>query len=297
MRRTSQWGVRPSGPRATLSGPMPLTLITGPANAAKAGAVFERLRAALPRDPLLVVPTAADAVHYQRELAGSGIVFGAEVVTFARLIAEIAARAALTARPLGPVARDRVVRAAVADVPLRVLAGSAATPGFAVAAGALFAGLQRSLVSPARFTAALRAWAADPDGGRGRDAYAGELAALYAAYRRRLEALGRPDREGYAWAALDALRADPVRWGRRPVFLYGFDELTRAQLDAVDTLARLAEAEVCVALPYEPGRHALAGSAATVQELAPLAAASAGGLVTADARVELPERADHYAGP
>ena len=51
---------------------MPLTLITGPANAAKAGAVLERLRAALPRDPVLVVPTSADATHYARELAGRG---------------------------------------------------------------------------------------------------------------------------------------------------------------------------------------------------------------------------------
>src|ERR671922_170447 len=118
---------------------MSLTLITGPANAAKAGAVLERLRAAIPRDPLLVVPTAADVEHYQRELAASGIVFGAEVLTFARLVREIAARTGLDARPLGPVARDRVVRAAIADVPLRVLARSAATPGFADAAGALFA--------------------------------------------------------------------------------------------------------------------------------------------------------------
>ena len=67
---------------------MPLTLITGPANAAKVGAVLERLRAARPRDPLLVVPTAADVSHYQRELASSNIVFGAEVLTFARLIRE-----------------------------------------------------------------------------------------------------------------------------------------------------------------------------------------------------------------
>ena len=264
---------------------MPLTLITGPANAAKAGAVFERLRAALPRDPLLVVPTAADAMHYQRELAGSGVVFGADVVTFARLIGEIAARARLTARPLGPVARDRVVRAAVADVPLRVLAGSAATPGFAVAAGALFAELQRSLVSPGRFTAALRSWAADPEGGAGRSDYASELAALYAAYRRRLEALGRPDREGYAWAVLDALRAAPAAWGARPVFLYGFDDLTPTERDAVETLVRHAETEVCVALPYEPGRIAFAGRAATVEELRPLAREV----------VHLPERAEHYA--
>ena len=116
--------------------------------------------------------------------------------------------------------------------------------------------------------------------------YADELAALYSAYRRRLEALERPDREGEAWAALDALRADPAAWGRRPVFLYGFDELTRAQLDAVETLSRLAEADVWVTLPVRAGRHALAGSAATVHELAPLGEV-----------VELPERAEHYAAP
>ena len=273
----------PSARHATLFGSMPLTLITGPANAAKAGAVLDRLRAALPRDPLLVVPTAADVEHYQRELAGSGIVFGAEVLTFARLMREIATRTGLDARPLGRVARDRVVRAAIADVPLRVLARSAATPGFADAAGALFAELQRSLVPPARFTSALRAWAASP--GAGRAGYADELAALYAAYRRRLEKLGRPDREGYAWAALDTLRADPAAWDGRPVFLYGFDDLTPTERDAVETLSHHAGADVCVALPYEPGRVAFAGRAATVEELRPLAAEV----------VHLPERSEHYA--
>jgi ATP-dependent helicase/DNAse subunit B len=255
---------------------MPLTLVTGPANAAKAGYVLERLREVLHREPLLVVPTSADVAHYQRELAAGGVVFGAEVATFSRLVREIARVAGLSVRPLGPVARERVVRAAIGDARLRVLAPSAAAPGFARAAGALFAELQRSLVEPARFTRALRSW--------GGAAYADELAALYSAYRRRLEGLGRPDREGEAWAALDALRADPARWGRRPVFLYGFDELTRIQLDAVETLARVGEADVWVTLPYEPGRHALAGSAATVQELAPLAAV-----------VALDERAEHYA--
>ena len=260
---------------------MPLTLITGPANAAKAGAVLDRLRTALPREPLLVVPTSADVAHYQRELAGSGIVFGAEVLTFARLVREIAGRTGLDARPLGRVARDRVVRAAIADVPFRALARSAATAGFADAAAALFAELQRSLVTPARFTSALRTWAA----GSGRGAYADELAALYSAYRRRLERLGRPDAEGYAWAALDALRADPAAWGGRPVFLYGFDDLTPTERDAVETLSAHAGADVCVALPYEPGRVAFAGRAATVEELRPLAAEV----------VHLPERSEHYA--
>jgi len=259
---------------------MPLTLITGPANAAKAGAVLERLRAALPRDPLLVVPTAADVEHYQRELAASGIVFGAEVLTFSRLVREIAGKVGLEARPLGRVARDRVVRAAIADVPLRVLARSAATPGFAHAAASLFAELQRSLVTPARFTSALRAWA-EPS----RTQYAGELAALYSAYRRRLEELGRPDQEGHAWAVLDGVRADPASWGARPVFFYGFDDLTPTERDAVETLVRHCETDVCIALPYEPGRVAFAGRAATVEELRPLAAE----------QLHLPERSEHYA--
>src|SRR3954453_3580162 len=255
---------------------MSLTLVTGPANAAKAGYVLERLREVLHREPLLVVPTAADVAHYQRELAAGEVVFGAEVLTFSRLWREIGRGAGGAARPLGVVARERVVRAAIRDAHLRVLAPAAAAPGFARAAGALFAELQRSLVEPARFTRALRAW--------GGVAYADELAALYSAYRRRLEALGRPDRDGEAWAVLDALRAEPRAWGRRPGVVYGFDELTRAQLDAVETLGRLAEADVWVTLPYEPGRHALAGSAATVHELAPLAEV-----------VELDERAEHYA--
>jgi len=254
---------------------MPLTLVTGPANAAKAGAVLERLRAALEREPLLVVPTVPDVEHYRRELAASGVVFGAEVLTFEDLVREIARVTAVTGRPLGPVARERVVRAAIAEARLRRLAPSAAAPGFPAAVSDLLAELQRSLVEPARFTRALRAWGALP--------YGDELAALYSAYRRRLEHLERRDREGHAWAALDALRADPASWGRRPVFLYGFDDLTPAQVDAVETLAGLAEAEVCVALPYEPGRHALAGSAATVLELAPVAEV-----------VELPERSEHY---
>src|SRR4051812_50180201 len=64
---------------------MSLTLVPGPANAAKAGYVLERLREVLHREPLLVVPTAADVAHYQRELAAGGVVFGAEGLTFSRL--------------------------------------------------------------------------------------------------------------------------------------------------------------------------------------------------------------------
>src|SRR3954470_7551474 len=101
---------------------MPLTLVTGPANAAKAGKILARFRAALPREPLLVVPTSADVDHYSRELADAGIVLGAEVLTFTRLIRAIADAVGLRPRVIGPVARDRIVRAAIAEVSLRTLA-------------------------------------------------------------------------------------------------------------------------------------------------------------------------------
>ena len=257
---------------------MPLTLITGPANAAKAGAVLERLRAALAREPVLVVPTSSDATHYAREIAGAGMVFGADVTTFPRLMRDIARTAGVRGRPLGSLARTRVLGAAIADVPLRELAASAASPGFADALGDLFAELQRSLAGPARFGAAVRAWreaeTAPP--------HAAELAALYSAYHRRLEALGALDADGLARAALDALRD---AWDGRPLLLYGFDDLTPAQLDLVETLVRHTDTEVTVALSYEPGRAALAGSAATVELLKPLARE----------HLVLDARSEHYA--
>src|ERR671915_1802993 len=107
---------------------MPLTLITGPANAAKAGAVLERFRAALPREPVLVVPTPADAEHYQRELAAEGIVLGAEVATFSRLVRGIAEATGVRPRVLGPGARERVVRLAGGRVALLLPAGPPPAP-------------------------------------------------------------------------------------------------------------------------------------------------------------------------
>src|SRR3954470_4470820 len=175
---------------------MSLTLITGPANSAKAGEVLERLRAALAREPVLVVPTAADAAHYARELAGAGIVFGAQVTTFSGLTRDIArlAGAAAPSRRLGRLARGRVVRAVVSAAELDALAASAAAPGFADALADFFAELQRSLAGPGRFGAAVRAWRAagqapaPPAAARvAAPPHAAELAALYSAYHRRLE--------------------------------------------------------------------------------------------------------------
>jgi len=71
---------------------VPLTLVSGPANAEKAGYVLAAYRAVLEDEPLLVVPTFADADHYRRELAGAGAVFGVRVVTFSGQIGRASCR-------------------------------------------------------------------------------------------------------------------------------------------------------------------------------------------------------------
>ena len=156
----------PVCPSATM-GDVPLTLVLGPANSAKAGEVLGEFAAESTRGAILVVPTAADADHYSRELAQGGAVLGS-VLTFSGLAFEIAARAGYSARRLTKLQRERVLERALAATDLQALRDAATTKGFPTAAGELIAELERSLITPQRFAAAMRTWAQeDPR----RDAY------------------------------------------------------------------------------------------------------------------------------
>ncbi|MGO9900537.1 MAG: PD-(D/E)XK nuclease family protein [Solirubrobacteraceae bacterium] len=259
---------------------MTLTLVLGPANSAKAGELLGAYANAAHRDALLVVPTPADAEHYDRELAGDGALLGRSL-TFNGLIAEIARRAGYAATPLSSLQRERVLRRVIASLALDALGDSARTAGFPAAAGRLIAELARRRLAPQRFAAALRRWAGDD---RSRSAYAQEVGRLYLAYARELERLGRPDAELYAWRALDALRAQPGRWRDTPVFFYGFDDLTPLQHDAIETLSRIAGVQITASLTYEPGRSALSARASVAEDLRAIAAS---------VRL-LPARQEHY---
>ena len=137
---------------------MPITLITGPANAGKAREVLDAVRGHLARgeEPLLLVPTRADVERYRRELALEGAVLGARVERFEGLIGEIVRRAGVSEPVLGRVARERVLAKVVAgggeDAPR-------STPGFVSALAATVAELEVQRVTPARLEAALKAWA------------------------------------------------------------------------------------------------------------------------------------------
>ena len=247
---------------------MALTLVLGPANSAKAGRVLSAYAAQAGRGALLVVPTAADARHYGRELLDDGVVLGA-ILTFGALAAEIARRADYGGRRLTELQRQRVLARVYDRAELPSLRESATAPGFKAAAGAMISELQRELVGVARFRGALRAWAAQDVR---RAAYGRDLGRIYADYAAELERLDRVDSELYAWRAVDALRAAPTAWGSDPVLFYGFDDLDGVQRDAVQTLAGPAGAAVTVSLTYEAGREALAARAETVEALRPLAA-------------------------
>jgi hypothetical protein len=245
---------------------MPITLVTGPANAGKARVVLDALRAhhAREEEPLLVVPTRADVEHYRRELALGGLVLGVRVERFGGLLAEVLRCAGSAERPLGRLARERVLAAM-----LRRTAGERASPGVVRALASLVGELEVERVTPARLREALGAWAAaDP----AHAIHAQALGGLFEEYRGALDRLGRADPERRAARALDSLRRAPALWGYTPVLLYGFDDFTGLQLDAIETLGAVVGAAVTVSLTYEPGRVAFAGRGDTFQRLLPLAA-------------------------
>src|SRR3954470_3507994 len=250
-----------------------LRLVIGPANAEKAGVALDAYRAELAAgtDPVLIVPTFPDVEVYRRELAAGGAVFGVRVERFGWLLNQVARRAGVSGRPVTGLARERVAALATARVKLEALAASAATPGFARAVLRLIDELEELRLDPPRVIAALRRWTQDDPGRR---PYADEIGAIYAGYRRVLtahggggsgsEAVDVPLRDA---AALDALRLAPEAWGGTPVVIYGFDDLTTLQEDAVETLATFAEAPVTLTLTYEPGRTALAARAGSFERL------------------------------
>ncbi len=266
---------------------MGIELITGPAHAGKARAVLELLREhhARGRRALLVVPTRRDTDRFARELADAGLESSTRVVRFDGLLAEAIRRAGSAEPALAALARERLLVALTARARGAPRAGGpgpvstdarALTPaggsgaawtggrGLTRALGAFVGELRVARVSPPRLREALAAWVAAEPAARAR---AERLGALYEDYDRALQELGRSDPEQRAIGALDTLRRTPARWGSTPVALYGFDDFTRLQLDAIETLGAIVGADVAVAFAFERGRIAFAGRARTFQSL------------------------------
>jgi ATP-dependent helicase/DNAse subunit B len=158
------------------------------------------------------------------------------------------------------------VRRAVAGTALDGLNASARSGGFADSLAATIAELESGLLEPA-----------DLDG---------DLGQLYGAYRRELDRFGLWDRELVHRHAAERVAGELGAWDGRPVFAYGFEDLTGAQWRLLEALA--GRADVTVSLPYEVGRPVFASLERTASDLAHLA----GGAVE-----ELPPRYIEYAHP
>jgi ATP-dependent helicase/DNAse subunit B len=226
---------------------VPLSLLAGPANAGKVALLLERYLVVLDSDPILIVPNRPDVDRAERELlARTGALVGGSIGTFDDLFERIAR---------GNGAHRPVITSAQRTLLLRrVVAGHAGGPsarfsGFADSLGTTVSELESALLEPAELD--------------------GELAELYAAYREELDRLGLCDRELERRHAAERAAGELAAWTPRPVFAYGFEDLTGAEWALLEALA--ARAPVTVSLPYEPGRDAFASLSRTSEDLMRLA--------------------------
>lgn len=234
---------------------MGLTLISGPPNSGRAQAILAALETAAGQDPVLVVPTRDHVVRFERDLCRGreSAMLGVVVTTFDSLFATVATAAGeRTPPPLSRAQRRQLIRRAAASCAFRDLAATARTRGFVPAVERLLGELQAAGVSPTALESAVS--------GR----IGGELAAVYARYRELCRELGVVDRHDLAAAAISGLRATPESWAARPVFAYGFDDLTPEQTALVGALADAAEVTVAVTFA---DRAALAARSRLLAEL------------------------------
>ena len=246
---------------------MALALVVGPAKAGKIARLLEGYLDAIERDPVLIVPNAADVERVERDLLRrTGALLSGSIGTFDDLFRELALGGA-DARPVaGDAQRALVVRRALARTSLNGLGRSARFGGFADSLLAALGELESGLLEPEQLD--------------------GDLARLYAAYRAELDALGAWDRDLLRRRAVERLERELEAWDGRPVFAYGFEDLTGAEWGLLEALS--GRAEVTVSLPYEPGRAAFDSLRRTQEDLARLA----GGRID-----ELPARSAEYGRP
>src|SRR5438093_8306315 len=248
-------------------GTMGLSLLAGPANAGKVALLLERYLGALDSDPILIVPNRPDVDRAERELLRhAGALVGGSIGTFDDLFERLA-RGNGAHRPVVTEAqRTLLLRRVVARARPDGLGRSARFAGFADALGQTVSELESGLLEPGELE--------------------GELAELYQAYRDELDRLGAWDRELERRHAAERIAGELDAWDGRPVFAYGFEDLTGAEWALVQALA--GRVEVTVSLPYEPNRAAFESLRRTSDDLTALA----------DGRIEeLPPRYREVAPP
>ena len=121
-----------------------LTLVLGPANSGKMGHVLAWWRERLPQKPVVVVPTAPDALEFSLEMAGrAGCLVGqSRALTFDGLVRLVVGQ---SPRYTADVERDLVLTRVLGETPLEALRDAVRFPGAVVALGRLLLQLAESV--------------------------------------------------------------------------------------------------------------------------------------------------------
>src|ERR1051325_3545058 len=199
-------------------GRVPLSLLAGPANAGKVALLLERYLGALEADPILIVPNRPDVDRAERALlTRAGALVGGKIGTFDDLFERLARGNGAHRPVISQAQRTLLLRRLVA----RAAGRSARFSGFADAPAAPVSALESAPLEPGELE--------------------GELADLYRAYREELDRLGLWDRELERRHAAERASGDLAAWSPRPVFAYGFEDLTGAEWALLEALAARAE--------------------------------------------------------
>lgn len=217
---------------------MPLTVIKGPPNSGRTDLVRERYEARLADDPVLIVPSTDDIFGWERRLTrGRGAFLGGSVFHFKDLIDEILGDGATVASPL----RRRALAVAAIRTGWPGIADRLAEqPGLVDAALQTIDEFRENLIDLATLESRV-------------DAEVGPITAVYRDYLRALEEAGLTDMPA---RAVRAASRSLEGWQGRPVFVAGFDDLTRLQHELLRRLA--GETDVTIAITHEQGNRAMA---------------------------------------
>lgn len=236
---------------------MSLTIIKGPPNSGRTDELERLYRRQIHLRPVLVVPGVDDIFEWERRLTReAGALLGGQIVHFRDLYGEVL-RGADESRPriASELLRLNLIRAAIEAEASELAKLLPDKPGLVRAVLDLVDSFQVDGRDPETIgqrvnTPALR--------------HLGKYALVYRNY---LDGLKKLDQTDAAGLAREALRVVTANWGNRPVMFAGFDEMTGQQLEMVRRLAFTCEADVTVAVTFEPNNPAMNLTARLVSEL------------------------------
>ncbi|MCB0828734.1 MAG: PD-(D/E)XK nuclease family protein [Solirubrobacterales bacterium] len=246
---------------------MPLTVIKGPPNSGRTDLIQQRYLEALPRDPVLVVPSVSDIrVWEERLVRAVGAHLGGRIMHFSDLVSAILdgsprdpgtgtgeGRPAGTTGTASEVRRQQVIRRSFSENWPEMSERVRRQPGLVGAMLEQVDEFRQALIDPETLDHELANFGSE---------YLSKVSAVYRGYAEDLERSGWTDQPA---EALAAAKTSMSSWSGTPIYVAGFDDLTRQQLEVVTRLA--AETDVTIAITHESENRVFDAIAPLLAEL------------------------------